>query len=78
MLDDVEDDDIVNQNSSRGEQSDRNSERSAEEQKELEPNQVKATSAEDASTLQAKIIAERIRQMRQGGAFLTEEIKESA
>lgn len=78
MLDDVEDDDIVNQNSSRGEQSDSNSEESDEEQKEVEHNEEVAAAVEDASTLQAKIIAERIRHMRQGGLVHTEEIKESA
>jgi hypothetical protein len=59
MLDDVEDDDIVNQNSSRGEHlSSENSVREEEPRKEIEqPN-------EDAATIQAKILAERIRQMR--------------
>jgi hypothetical protein len=58
MLDDVEDDDIVNQNSSRGEHISSENSVHEEPRKEIEqPN-------EDAATIQAKIVAERIRQMR--------------
>jgi|LauGreDrversion4_2_1035121.scaffolds.fasta_scaffold146720_2 hypothetical protein len=58
MLDDVEDDDIVNQNSSRGEHSSSENSVHEEDRKDAEPPN------EDAATIQAKIIAERIRQMR--------------
>jgi hypothetical protein len=58
MLDDVEDDDIVNQNSSRGEHISSENSVHEEDRKETEPPN------EDAATIQAKIIAEKIKQMR--------------